>query len=85
MSDTHTPSRFAELRKRKVEGGTVAPHRTAAELQRLAALPLSERSAAEKEAVRNARKREKRKQRKAAEASAAAAAPALPEPALNPH
>ena len=55
----------------------MAPHRSAAELQRLAALPLSERSAAEKEAVRNARKREKWKEKKAAAAVAAASLPVL--------
>ena len=50
MSEVHPPSRFAELRKRKAAGGPVALHRSSAELQRIASLPLSERSAAEKEA-----------------------------------
>jgi len=80
----HAPSRFAALRKRKAQGGSVAPHRSAAELQRLAALPLSERSAAEKEAVRNARKREKWKEKKAAAAVAAASLPVLHIPSPPP-
>jgi len=83
MSEAPTLSRFAALRLRKAAGGPVAARRSAAELQRLAALPLSERSAAEKEAVRNARKREKkRKQRMevAAALAAVASAPALPAP-----
>jgi hypothetical protein len=90
MSETHARSRFAALRLRKSEGRHVAPRRSPAELQRLAALPVSERSAAEKEAVRNARKREKkRKQRMevnialAAAASAATLPAPLPQPARD--
>ena len=55
-------SRFAQYRKRKREGQSVSKHRNAADLARLAALPVEQLSYAEKEALRNQRRRAKKQQ-----------------------
>lgn len=75
-----SPSRHAEYRKRKREGAPVGKRRSAADLAALEAKPLTERTAEEKEAVRNHRKELKRKERKAAAAAVSTAAAAAPFP-----
>jgi hypothetical protein len=69
---SESPSRYASYRARKREGLQTQHRRTTEELARLAALPVEQRSAAEKEAVRNHRKALKRKREREQEPAAAA-------------
>lgn len=75
-----SPSRHAVYRKRKREGAPVGKRRSAADLAALEAMPLAERTAEEKEAVRNHRKELKRKERKAAGSALPVALVAAPPP-----
>lgn len=74
---TLSPSRHAVYRKRKRENLPTRHRRTAAQLAALEAKPLAERTAEEKEAVRNHRKAQQRRERAAVTSlSVAAALPA---------